>query len=67
MASMVVVVNAVLGGAIGALACALALDLVLPVATVVGLVGGLGLLGLGLEYERRRVSPAVARRDQGQN
>jgi hypothetical protein len=67
MASMVVVVNAVLGGAIVALVCALALDLALPVATVVGLAGGLVLLGLGLEYERRRVGPAVARRDQGQN
>jgi hypothetical protein len=61
MASMVILVNAVLGGATVTLACALAAKAPVPVATAVGIVAGLALLALGLLYEHRRLTPVVIR------
>jgi hypothetical protein len=62
MASMVIVVNSVVGGATIALVFALAVRAVAPVPVVAGIVGGVVLLGLGLLYEHHRVTPEVLRR-----
>jgi hypothetical protein len=59
MASMVIVVNSVLGGATIALVFALAIKTGLVIATVLGIVGGLLLLVLSLRYEHRRLTPVV--------
>jgi hypothetical protein len=59
MASMVILVNAVLGGATLALVANLAASAPLPLATALGVTGGLALLGLGLVYEHRRLTPVV--------
>jgi hypothetical protein len=59
MASMVILVNAVLGGATVTLACTLAAKAPVPVATAVGIVAGVGLLSVGLLYEHRRLTPVV--------
>jgi hypothetical protein len=59
MASMVIVVNSVLGGAIVALICALGITLPLGVGVTVGIAAGLLLLGASLRLEHRRVSPLV--------
>jgi hypothetical protein len=59
MASMVVVVNSVVGGAAIALLCALAAHASAPVPVVFGLAGGVVLLVLSLLYEHRRLTPAV--------
>jgi hypothetical protein len=62
MASMVVVVNSVVGGAAIALCVALAVHAAAPVPIVAGLAGGVVLLLLGLLYEHRRLTPVVLRR-----
>jgi hypothetical protein len=59
MASMVIVVNAVVGGATVALVCALALRSPSPAPVLAGLISGLILLVAGLYYEHRRLTPVV--------
>jgi len=59
MASMVIVVNSVVGGATCALVCALAIKATAPVPVIVGVVAGLILLALCLYYEHRRLTPVV--------
>jgi hypothetical protein len=59
MASMVIVVNSVVGGATVALACALADRLPDPVPVAGGVAAGLVLLAVGLYYEHRRLTPVV--------
>jgi hypothetical protein len=59
MASMVIVVNSVLGGAAVALVGDLAIKAPLPVATGVGVVAGIVILLLSLLYEHRRLTPVV--------
>jgi hypothetical protein len=61
MASMVIVVNSVVGGAAIALVFALAVKASAPVPTLVGILGGVILLGLSLRYEHYRVTPVVLR------
>jgi hypothetical protein len=59
MASMVIVVNSVVGGAAIALVLALAIHAAAPVPVVAGLAGGVLLLTLSLLYEHLRLTPAV--------
>jgi hypothetical protein len=59
MASMVIVVNSVVGGATVALVCALALKAASPIPVLAGIVAGLVLLAAGLRYEHRRLTPVV--------
>jgi hypothetical protein len=59
MASMVIVVNCVLGGATIALLCDLAFKAPLPAAAGIGVVAGLAMLALALRYEHRRLTPVV--------
>ncbi len=59
MASMVIVVNCVLGGATVALLCDLAFKAPLPAAAGLGVAVGLVLLALALRYEHRRLNPVV--------
>jgi hypothetical protein len=59
MASMVIMVNCVLGGATIALPCDLAFKVPLPGAASIGVAAGLALLAAGLCYEHRRLTPAV--------
>jgi hypothetical protein len=59
MASMVIVVNSVVGGAAVALVGALAIRAAAPAPVVAGIVAGLLLLGAGLYYEHRRLTPVV--------
>jgi len=59
MASMVIVVNSVVGGAAIALVFALAVHAGEPVPVVLGICGGVILLLLSLRYEHRRLTPVV--------
>jgi hypothetical protein len=59
MASMVIVVNSVVGGATVALVFALAIKVASPVPVVLGIVAGLALLAASLCYEHRRLTPVV--------
>jgi hypothetical protein len=59
MASMVIVVNSVVGGATVALVFALAIKATAPVPVIVGIVAGSGLLALALHYQHRRLTPVV--------
>jgi hypothetical protein len=59
MASMVIAVNSVVGGACIALLCALAVHAPSPLPAVVGVIAGCGLLALGLHYQQRRLIPVV--------
>jgi hypothetical protein len=59
MASMVIVVNSVLGGASVALVGDLAIKAPLPVATGGGVAAGIGILLLSLLYEHRLLTPVV--------
>jgi hypothetical protein len=59
MASMVIVVNSVLGGATVALVCSLAIKAPIVIATVIGIAGGLASLAIGLRYEHSRLMPVV--------
>jgi hypothetical protein len=62
LASMVIVVNSVVGGAALALVAALAVHAAAPVPIAVGLCGGVILLALGLRYEHGRLIPVVLSR-----
>jgi hypothetical protein len=59
MASMVIVVNSVLGGAAVALVFCLGVKTPIAVATVIGIVAGLALLAAFLRYEHQRLTPQV--------
>jgi hypothetical protein len=59
MASMVITVNCVLGGATIALLFDLAFKVPLTGSAGVGVLAGLALLALGLRYEHRRLTPVV--------
>jgi hypothetical protein len=59
MASMVIAVNSVLGGATIALLCDLGFKAPLAAAAGIGVAAGLVLLVLSLRYEHRRLTPAV--------
>jgi hypothetical protein len=59
MASMVIVVNSVLGGAAVALVCDMAIKVPLPAATGAGVAAGIVILVLSLLYEHRRLTPVV--------
>jgi hypothetical protein len=59
MASMVIVVNSVLGGAAVALVCDMAIKAPLPAATGAGVAAGIVILVLSLLYEHRRLTPVV--------
>jgi hypothetical protein len=59
MASMVIMVNCVLGGATVALLCDLAFKAPLPAAAGIGVAVGLALLALSLRYEHHRLTPVV--------
>jgi len=59
MASMVIVVNSVLGGATAALIGTLAIKAPVAAATAAGIVVGLVILVLSLRYEHKRVTPVV--------
>jgi hypothetical protein len=59
MASMVIVVNSVVGGAAVALVCALAIEAAAPVPTVIGIIAGLVFLASGLRYTHQRLTPVV--------
>jgi len=61
MASMVVMVNCVLGGATIALLCDLAFKAPLPAAAGIGVATGLALLALSMRYEHRRLTPGRPR------
>jgi len=59
MASTVITVNCVLGGATIALLFDLAFKVPLPGAAGIGVAAGLVLLALSLRYEHRRLTPVV--------
>jgi hypothetical protein len=59
MASMVIVVNSVLGGATVALIFVLAIKAPVALATAIGIAAGLILLVIALRYEHRRLTPQV--------
>jgi hypothetical protein len=59
MASMVIVVNCVVGGATVALLCDLAFKVPLPGAAAIGVAAGLVMLVLSLRFEHRRLTPYV--------
>jgi hypothetical protein len=59
MASMVIVVNSVLGGATVTLLCDLGFKIPVAAATGIGVVVGLALLAASLSYEHRRLTPVV--------
>jgi hypothetical protein len=59
MASMVIVVNSVLGGSAVALVCDMAIKAPLPAATAAGVAAGIVILVLSLRYEHRRLTPVV--------
>jgi hypothetical protein len=59
MASMVIVVNCVVGGATTALLCDLAFKVPLPGAAGIGVAAGLVLLTLSLRYEHLRLTHVV--------
>ena len=59
MASMVIVVNAVVGGATVALVCALAIKVAAPAPVAAGIAAGLLLLAAGLRYQHQRLTPVV--------
>jgi hypothetical protein len=59
MASMVIVVNCVLGGATAALVGTLAIKAPIAASTAAGVAVGLALLVLSLRYEHSRLTPVV--------
>ena len=59
MASMVIVVNSVVGGATIALVFALAIKSAAPTPVIAGIAAGASLLALALYYQHRRLTPAV--------
>jgi hypothetical protein len=67
MASMVLVVNSVVGGATVTLVAALGAGLAVAGAVALGAVVALGFLGLGLLYESRRLAPLIGRDSLGED
>jgi hypothetical protein len=67
MASMIVLVNSVLGGAAVTLICALGCGLAGAPAVAAGAVVALASLGLGLAYQSRRLAPLIGRDAPGQS
>jgi hypothetical protein len=61
MASMILLVNAVVAGATVTLACALPGALTAAAAIPLGLVVAVATLGLGLVYQSRRLGPLISR------
>jgi hypothetical protein len=61
MASMVIVVNSVLGGAAVALVVDMAIKVALPAATGIGVAAGIVILVVSLVYEHLRLTPVVLR------
>jgi hypothetical protein len=61
MASMILLVNAIVGGATVTLLCVLAGGVTPPLAIAVGVVLSVATLGLGLQYQSRRLSPLISR------
>ena len=59
VASMIILVNSVLGGATIALFCALVVTLPIPLAAAIGALAGVALLLLSLWYEYRRLGPLI--------
>jgi hypothetical protein len=59
MASMVIVVNSVLGGAAVALVVDMAIKVALPAATGIGVAAGIVILVVSLVYEHLRLTPVV--------
>jgi hypothetical protein len=59
MASMVIVINSVLGGATAALVGMLAINAPIAASTAAGIAVGLVLLALSLRYEHQRLMPVV--------
>jgi hypothetical protein len=59
MASMILLVNSVVGAATVALLCILGAHLTAVAGVPVGLVVGLGILAGGLSYEYRRLAPLI--------
>lgn len=62
MASMIMLVNSVLGGATIALFCALVVTLSIPFAAALGALAGVVLLLVSLWYEYRRLGPLITSR-----
>lgn len=65
MASMVLLVNSVLGGATATLICILGFHLPAVAGAVIGVVVAIGTLALGLGYQYRRLSPLIRGTDTG--
>jgi hypothetical protein len=61
MASMILLVNSVVGGATVTLACTLGGGLAAPGAVVIGVVVAAATLALGLYYQSRRLAPLIGR------
>jgi hypothetical protein len=61
MASMIILVNSVLGGATIALFCALVVAQSIPLSAAIGTLAGVALLLLSLWYEYRRLGPLITR------
>jgi hypothetical protein len=59
MASMILLVNSVVGGATVALLCILGAHLTAAAGVPLGLVVALGALAVGLSYEYRRLGPLI--------
>lgn len=59
MASMILLVNSVVGGATVSLLCILGAHLTAPAGVPVGAVVGVGILAGGLVYEYRRLAPLI--------
>ncbi|HTU38849.1 MAG TPA: hypothetical protein VMF35_12700 [Acidimicrobiales bacterium] len=60
MASMILLVNSVLGGATVALACILGAHWTAEIGVPVGVAFGIGILVVGLLYEYRRLQPFIS-------
>jgi hypothetical protein len=60
LASMIILVNSVLGGATVALLCALSIVLPITTSAVIGVLAGVILLVLSLWYEYRRLNPLIS-------
>jgi hypothetical protein len=63
VASMIIVVNSVLGGATVALFFALVISLTIPLAVAIGVLVGAVLLLVSLRHEYRRLSPLIVKTD----
>lgn len=59
MASMIILVNGVLGGAVVALVLAIGLHSSLPVAVAAGIAAGVILVAVGLGFQQHRIGPLI--------